>query len=128
MAIEDQRFWTTGAIDPLSLLRAAVTDLTAGRALQGGSTITMQLVRNLYLPDTKSFTFKIKEAVIAERLEQAHSKLWILKTYLNSVPTEPSTGRRPRASRRRVDLLRPSGERRQPRRVGAARGPPPGAE
>ena len=86
VAIEDQRFWTTGAIDPLSLLRAAVTDVTAGRALQGGSTITMQLVRNLYLPDTKSFTFKVKEAVMAERLEQAHSKLWILKTYLNSVP------------------------------------------
>ncbi len=86
VAIEDQRFWTTGAIDPLSLLRAAITDLTAGKALQGGSTLTMQLVRNLYLPDNKSFTFKVKEAVIAERLEQAHSKLWILKTYLNTVP------------------------------------------
>ncbi|HEX4034570.1 MAG TPA: transglycosylase domain-containing protein [Solirubrobacteraceae bacterium] len=86
VAIEDQRFWTTGAIDPLSLLRAAVTDVTAGRTLQGGSTITMQLVRNLYLPDNRSFTFKVKEAVIAERLEQVHSKLWILKTYLNSVP------------------------------------------
>jgi penicillin-binding protein 1A len=86
VAIEDQRFWTTGAVDPLALVRAAITDLTAGKALQGGSTITMQLVRNLYLPDDKSFTFKVKEAVIAERLEKAHSKQWILTSYLNTVP------------------------------------------
>ena len=86
IAIEDQRFWSTGAIDPLSLARAALTDLTSGKTLQGGSTITMQLVRNLYLPDDHSFKFKIKEAVIAERLEQAHSKEWILKSYLNYVP------------------------------------------
>ena len=86
VAIEDQRFWSTGAIDPLSLARAAITDLTSGKTLQGGSTITMQLVRNLYLPDDHSFKFKIKEAVIAERLEQAHSKEWILKSYLNYVP------------------------------------------
>ena len=86
VAIEDQRFYQTGAIDPLSIVRAALTDLTSGKALQGGSTITMQLVRNLYLSDDKTFSFKIKEAVIAERLEHAHSKEWILKTYLNTVP------------------------------------------
>jgi penicillin-binding protein 1A len=86
VAIEDQRFWSTGAIDPLSLARAALTDLTSGKTLQGGSTITMQLVRNLYLPDDHTFKFKIKEAVIAERLEEAHSKEWILKSYLNYVP------------------------------------------
>jgi penicillin-binding protein 1A len=86
VAIEDQRFWSTGAIDPLSLARAALTDLTSGKTLQGGSTITMQLVRNLYLPDDHTFKFKIKEAVIAERLEKAHSKEWILRSYLNYVP------------------------------------------
>ncbi|HXR13967.1 MAG TPA: transglycosylase domain-containing protein [Solirubrobacteraceae bacterium] len=86
IAIEDQRFWTTGAIDPLSLVRAAITDVTSGKTLQGGSTITMQLVRNLYLADDRTFKFKIKEAVIAERLEQAHSKKWILTSYLNYVP------------------------------------------
>jgi penicillin-binding protein 1A len=86
VAIEDQRFWSTGAIDPLGLARAAITDLTSGKTLQGGSTITMQLVRNLYLPDDHTFKFKIKEAVIAERLEEAHSKQWILKSYLNYVP------------------------------------------
>jgi penicillin-binding protein 1A len=86
VAIEDQRFYQTGAIDPLSIVRAALTDLTSGKALQGGSTITMQLVRNLYLSDDKTFSFKVKEAVIAERLEHAHSREWILKTYLNTVP------------------------------------------
>ncbi|MGD0384959.1 MAG: transglycosylase domain-containing protein [Solirubrobacteraceae bacterium] len=86
VAIEDQRFYQHGAIDYLALARAALTDLTAGQALQGGSTITMQLVRNLYLPDDRTFAFKVKEAVIAQRLEQAHSKAWILTAYLNSVP------------------------------------------
>ena len=67
VAIEDQRFYQHGAIDYLALARAALTDLTAGHTLQGGSTITMQLVRNLYLPvdDAKLSRFKIKEAVIA---------------------------------------------------------------
>src|ERR1017187_10550279 len=86
VSIEDQRFYQHGAIDYLSLARAALTDLTAGQTLQGGSTITMQLVRNLYLADDKSFSYKIKEAVIAERLEQSHSKAWILNSYLNTVP------------------------------------------
>jgi penicillin-binding protein 1A len=86
VAIEDQRFYQHGAIDYLALARAALTDLTAGQTLQGGSTITMQLVRNLYLPDDQTFAFKVKEAVIAQRLEQAHSKAWILTAYLNTVP------------------------------------------
>jgi penicillin-binding protein 1A len=86
VAIEDQRFYQHGAVDYLALARAALTDLTAGQTLQGGSTITMQLVRNLYLPDDRSFSFKVKEAVIAQRLEQAHSKPWILTAYLNTVP------------------------------------------
>jgi penicillin-binding protein 1A len=86
VAIEDQRFYQHGAIDILSLIRAAITDLTSGKTLQGGSTITMQLVKNLYLGDARTFSLKVKEAVIAERLEKSHSKLWILKTYLNTIP------------------------------------------
>jgi penicillin-binding protein 1A len=86
VAIEDQRFYQHGAIDYLALARAALTDLTAGQTLQGGSTITMQLVRNLYLPDDRTFAFKVREAVIAQRLEHAHSKSWILTSYLNTVP------------------------------------------
>ena len=106
VAIEDQRFYQHGAVDYLSLARAALTDLTAGQTLQGGSTITMQLVRNLYLPDDKTFSYKVKEAVIAQRLEQAHSKSWILTAYLNDVPygtirAAPTRARRSRACRRR---------------------------
>jgi len=88
VAIEDHGFYQHGAIDYLSLIRAALTDLTSGKTLQGGSTITMQLVRNLYpsVGDEKTFSRKIKEAVVAERFEKAHSKLWILTDYLNTVP------------------------------------------
>ena len=88
VSIEDHGFYQHGAVDYLSLIRAALTDLTSGRTLQGGSTITMQLVRNLYpaVGDEKTFSRKIKEAVVAERFEKAHSKLWILTDYLNTVP------------------------------------------
>src|ERR1700730_6326228 len=86
VAIEDQRFYQHGAIAYLSLARAALTYLTSGKTLQGGSTITMQLVRNLYLSTEKTFARKVEEAVIADRLEKTHSKLWILKAYLNTVP------------------------------------------
>ena len=88
VSIEDQRFYQHGAIDPLSLVRAAITDVTSGRTLQGGSTITMQLVKNLYLDTTgaRSFRLKIEEAVLAQRLEAHHTKNWILDSYLNTVP------------------------------------------
>jgi penicillin-binding protein 1A len=88
VAIEDHSFYQHGAIDYLSLFRAALTDLTSGRTLQGGSTITMQLVRNIYpaVGDERSFSRKIKEAVVAWRFEKAHTKLWILTDYLNTVP------------------------------------------
>jgi penicillin-binding protein 1A len=88
ISIEDHNYYQHGAIDYLSLIRAAITDLTSGRTLQGGSTITMQLVRNLYpaVGDERSFSRKIKEAKVAEEFEAKHSKLWILTDYLNTVP------------------------------------------
>ncbi|MGH2850103.1 MAG: transglycosylase domain-containing protein, partial [Solirubrobacteraceae bacterium] len=88
VAIEDHGFYQHGAVDYVSLVRAAFTDLASGRDLQGGSTITMQLVRNLYpaVGDAKTFTRKIKEAIVAERFERRHSKAWILTDYLNTVP------------------------------------------
>jgi penicillin-binding protein 1A len=88
VAIEDHGFWSHGAIDYGSLIRAAITDLTSGRTLQGGSTITMQLVRNIYpaVGDERTFSRKIKEAVVASRFEAKHSKLWILTDYLNTIP------------------------------------------
>src|SRR5947209_7212494 len=90
VAIEDRRFYKHGGIDYQGIVRAAVRDIFGGgRNIQGGSTLTMQLVRNIYLPDrladTRSLRRKIIEAKYAEELEQHHSKSWILTNYLNDV-------------------------------------------
>src|SRR5919197_1315390 len=85
VAIEDQRFYQHGGVDPEGILRAAIRNLGSGKTLQGGSTITQQLVRNLYISPERTFARKIKEAKLAEELESKHSKRWILDTYLNSV-------------------------------------------
>ncbi len=90
VAIEDQRFYQHKGVDFEGVIRAAVKNATSGRALQGGSTLTMQLIRTLY-PGLKEKTFKRKvhEAKLAEELENVHpgrkGKSWILTTYLNSV-------------------------------------------
>ncbi len=90
IAIEDRRFYHHGGIDYQGILRAGVRDVFGGGgAIQGGSTLTMQLVRNIYLPyqlaDTRSLKRKIIEAKLAQQLEQKHSKNWILTQYLNDV-------------------------------------------
>jgi penicillin-binding protein 1A len=85
IAIEDRRFWQHGAVDYVGIARAAWKDVSAGKVLEGGSTITQQLVRNLYTGQEKTFTRKIKEACLAIKLAQKRSKPWILNQYLNSV-------------------------------------------
>ena len=87
--IEDKRFYEHGGVDYVGVARAAVKNVTSDKAEQGGSTLTMQLVRNLYTPDTrftKTLERKIREAKMADELEQIHSKKWILDQYLNNVP------------------------------------------
>src|SRR5947208_15556967 len=87
VAIEDQRFYNNNGVDVTGLFRAAVKDITHGAVLQGGSTITMQLVRNLYLGDERrTIRQKIIEAQLALEYEKHHSKNSILTSYLNSVP------------------------------------------
>ncbi len=87
IAIEDQRFYKDDGIDPTGIFRAAVKDLVHGEALQGASTITMQLMRNLYLGgDQRTFKQKITEAKLALEYNEHHSKRSILTSYLNSVP------------------------------------------
>ena len=87
VAIEDQRFYKDDGIDPTGIFRAAVKDLVHGEALQGASTITMQLMRNLYLGgDQRTFKQKITEAKLALEYNEHHSKRAILTSYLNSVP------------------------------------------
>ena len=87
IAIEDQRFYRNDGVDLTGIFRSAVKDLTNGAALQGGSTITMQLVRNLYLGgDQHTLKQKIIEAKLAIDYNEHHSKHSILTSYLNSVP------------------------------------------
>jgi penicillin-binding protein 1A len=86
IAIEDERFYEHGGVDYEGIVRAAFKNLEAGKAVEGGSTITMQLVRNLYVGRERTLQRKIREARLAEELEGEHSKRWILQSYLNSVP------------------------------------------
>ena len=82
-AIEDRRFYQHGGIDLRAIVRAAWHDL-AGRSLQGGSTITQQLARRLYLTPERTLKRKVQEAVLAEWLELRLSKNRILARYLNT--------------------------------------------
>jgi penicillin-binding protein 1A len=86
VAIEDQRFYKNNGVDLTGIFRSAVKDVLHGQTLQGASTITMQLMRNLYLgSDTHSFKQKIDEAKLAIEYNKRHSKRSILTDYLNSV-------------------------------------------
>ncbi|MCG8441901.1 MAG: PBP1A family penicillin-binding protein [Caulobacterales bacterium] len=85
LSVEDKRFYSHNGIDPKGLARAALANLTAGRVVQGGSTITQQLVKNLYLDGRRTADRKIREALLALRLEASHDKADILETYLNRV-------------------------------------------
>src|SRR5213079_2807249 len=85
VAIEDHRFYTHGGVDYQGIIRAAWKDLTAGHVVQGGSTITQQLVRNLYISKERTFKRKIKEACLAIKLSRRWSKDRILTEYMNQV-------------------------------------------
>lgn len=86
IAIEDRRFYQHGGVDWEGILRAAVKDVQAGRAVQGASTITQQLVRNLYpISNQRTLDRKIKEACLAIKLSRKWSKPRILDEYLNAV-------------------------------------------
>jgi penicillin-binding protein 1A len=87
IAIEDKNFYEHGALDYEGIARAAWKDLQAGAAVQGASTITQQLVRNLYIHNPENtIKRKLIEASLAVELEEAHDKDWILTQYLNSAP------------------------------------------
>ncbi|MBW3668460.1 MAG: PBP1A family penicillin-binding protein [Actinobacteria bacterium] len=83
--VEDDRFWQHGGVDLRSTMRALVTNVQAGELLQGGSTITQQLVKNALLTPEKSVDRKVREAVLAVRLEDTLTKKEILERYLNTV-------------------------------------------
>jgi penicillin-binding protein 1A len=86
VAIEDRRFWHHGALDYTAIARAALANLKAGRIVQGGSTITQQLVRDRYLGHRPmTLHRKLQEACLAVELARRWSKRRILKAYLNLV-------------------------------------------
>jgi penicillin-binding protein 1A len=94
VAIEDERFYRHKGVDYQSIVRAATEDLTSGKTKQGGSTITQQLVRALYIKDPqRNIKRKIREAKMAADLERERSKQWILREYLNDVPYGTVDGR-----------------------------------
>ncbi|RFP55195.1 MAG: penicillin-binding protein 1A [Limnothrix sp. CACIAM 69d] len=85
IAIEDSSFYQHPGINPGSIMRALVTNLEKGRTSEGGSTLTMQLVKNLFLSPQRRISRKVAEAVLSLRLEQILKKDEILELYLNQV-------------------------------------------
>ena len=85
IAVEDRRFYEHDGVDIEGIARAAVADVKAGRIVEGGSTITQQLVRNLYISRERTVQRKVKEACLATKLDGAWTKHRILTTYLNQV-------------------------------------------
>src|ERR1700730_4592540 len=85
IAIEDRRFYSHYGIDPLGILRAAVTNVLHRGVSQGGSTLTQQLAQNLLLTQERTLQRKLQEAELALWLERKHSKAEILELYLNRV-------------------------------------------
>ncbi len=85
IAVEDRRFFAHDGVDIEGIARAAVADVKAGRIVEGGSTITQQLVRNLYISRERTVQRKLKEACLATKLDDAWTKHRILTTYLNQV-------------------------------------------
>jgi penicillin-binding protein 1A len=91
IAIEDERFYKHKGVDYEGIIRAAVKNATSHKTKQGGSTLTMQLVRLLYTQDDtregiEGYKRKIREAKLARDLEARYSKKWVVGKYLNSVP------------------------------------------
>jgi penicillin-binding protein 1B len=85
LAAEDHRFFEHHGVDPLGVVRALAVNASRGEIAQGASTLTQQLVKNLALEPTRSWTRKLREGVLALALERRYSKAEILEAYLNTV-------------------------------------------
>ena len=85
LATEDRKFFQHGGVDPVGIARAFLNDIRGKGAEQGGSTITQQYVKNVYLTSERSITRKLKEAVLAVKLERELDKKQILERYLNTI-------------------------------------------
>lgn len=85
VAVEDSRFYKHFGLDPIRIIGAAFSNLKAGKLVEGGSTITQQTVKNLYLSRQKTFSRKLTEAWYAILLERKYTKEQILEMYLNQI-------------------------------------------
>jgi len=85
IATEDRRFYSHFGIDPIGLARAAYVNMREGRVVAGGSTITQQLAKNLFLSPARTLKRKVQEALLAFQIERLYSKDKILTLYLNRV-------------------------------------------
>ena len=82
---EDRRFYDHHGINPVGIIRALITNIRAGQAVQGGSTLTQQLVKNLFLSSERTITRKANEALMSLVLDWRYDKNRILETYLNEI-------------------------------------------
>lgn len=85
LSVEDHRFYSHPGIDPIAIGRAAFNDLKAMAFVEGGSTVTQQLAKNLYFSQEKELTRKVAEVFMAFNLEKNYSKEEILELYVNSI-------------------------------------------
>lgn len=85
LAIEDSHFYQHQGVNPTSIARALVVNWESGQVVEGASTITMQLVKNVFLSPDRTFSRKLAEAVLALRVEQVFTKDEILEMYLNTI-------------------------------------------
>ncbi|MEK7210164.1 MAG: PBP1A family penicillin-binding protein [Candidatus Binatota bacterium] len=85
LAIEDERFYSHRGIDPVAILRASWANLRSGGIVQGGSTLTQQLMKNFFLGDERTLQRKVKEVLMALVAERKYSKEEILENYLNEI-------------------------------------------
>ena len=85
VAMEDTKFFEHGGVNPDAIIRAVIKDIQAGKFVEGGSTLTQQLIKNKILTSEKKLARKIKEAILAMKIEQVLSKEDIIERYLNEI-------------------------------------------
>jgi len=85
VAAEDTRFFNHSGVDPWGMVRALIKNVQTGNFAQGGSTVTQQVARSVFLTKQKTISRKIREMILATRIERSNSKAQILETYLNEI-------------------------------------------
>jgi membrane peptidoglycan carboxypeptidase len=85
VAVEDKNFWTNPGFDVMGILRAALADVNSGRPIEGGSTITQQLIKNLVVGNAATVQRKLEELILAPQLNSVYTKSDIMEMYLNTI-------------------------------------------